>query len=292
MLPHDLVIHPDFLMPLTIVFGLILGSFLNVAIYRLPMMLLREWQQQCELFLKIPPSQPEKLPPFNLCLPLSHCPHCQHPIPLWLNIPVLSYSLLRGKCHYCQHAIGWHYLLVELATAALSVLLVMHFGYTWVALAALIFSATLLVLTGIDIRHHLLPDTLTLSLLWLGLFFNLFHFFVPLNDAVIGALVGYLSLWVVAKLFIFFTKKEGLGQGDFKLFAALGAWAGWESLLLTLMIASFLGALVGIISIILKRQTRADPIPFGPFLALGGVISLLWGERLINFYLSYSFGVV
>jgi leader peptidase (prepilin peptidase)/N-methyltransferase len=290
MLPQDLITHPTFLLTITVILGLIIGSFLNVVMYRFPIMLMRDWRDQCNEFLKTHPAEKNTQTPLNLCLPLSHCPQCKHPLALWFNIPIISYLFLRGKCHYCHAPISWHYPFIEFVTTCLTILVILYFGYTWQALGALLFTWSLLVLTDIDIRHQLLPDAITLSLLWLGLFCNLFHLFVPLNEAVIGALAGYLSLWVVAQGFKLCTGKDGMGHGDFKLFAALGAWLGWTQLPLILLFASFLGALIGIIFVCLKFHERSQPIPFGPFLALGGLVALFCGDQLLHGYLSWFAG--
>lgn len=286
MIPVELLDHPSFLYVITLIVGLLIGSFLNVVIYRLPLMLARDWREQCEAFLRTH-TPVETGTPFNLCLPLSHCPQCKHAIALWWNIPILSYLLLRGKCHYCHANIAWRYPVMEGITALFTVFIVWHFGFTAQAGAALIFTWALLALTHIDLRHQLLPDQITLPLLWFGLFCNLFQLFTLLQDAVIGALAGYLSLWTVAKLFTLCTHKQGMGHGDFKLFAAIGAWLGWTLLPITLFFASFVGALVGIGLILSQRLGRREPMPFGPYLALAGFLALIYGDTFTHYYLQW-----
>lgn len=262
--------------------GLLIGSFLNVVIHRLPKMMEREWQHQCaELRGESIPDQPA----LTLATPRSRCPHCDHPIAAWENIPVISYLLLRGRCAACRAPISPRYPVVEAITGLLSAFTVWHFGPTWAAAGALLLLWVLIALTAIDFDTQLLPDSLTLPLLWLGLLFNLFGTFTDLGSAVIGAMAGYLSLWSVYWLFKLATGKEGMGYGDFKLLAAIGAWLGWQMLPLTILLSSLVGAVVGIALIVLARRGRNVPIPFGPYLAAAGLLALYWGPDLTQAYL-------
>lgn len=279
--------------------GLLVGSFLNVVAYRLPLQLQRAWHREARAWLdstrpaEVPetgenlPSEPEtetEPETFNLVVPRSRCPRCGAAIAARDNIPVLSWLWLRGRCRHCGAAISWRYPLVELASGALAVLVVMQFGAGGQGLAALVLAWALLALTAIDLDHQLLPDGITLPLLWLGLLINVAGTFVPLADAVIGAVCGYLVLWAVYWLFRLATGREGMGYGDFKLLAALGAWFGWEALPLVLLIASLSGALYGTAAILCQRRARRAPFAFGPFLALGGWLMLLWGDALASWY--------
>lgn len=264
------------------VVGLMVGSFLNVVIHRLPKMLEREWHAQCaELVGK----EPEEASRYNLVVPRSACPQCGHKIGALENIPVISYLLLRGKCKGCDVHISTRYPIVEMASGLLSGYIAWHFGFGLAALAALLFAWALLALTFIDFDTQLLPDAITLPLLWLGLLFNLSGTFVSLNSAVTGAIAGYLALWSVYWLFKLATGKEGMGYGDFKLLAAIGAWLGWQMLPVVILLSSLVGAVVGVTLIIALRHGRNIPIPFGPYLAGGGLIALLWGQTLTQSYL-------
>jgi leader peptidase (prepilin peptidase)/N-methyltransferase len=269
-------------------FGLAIGSFLNVVVHRLPVMLDRNWQSQCRELLN--PNQPQSDVPerFDLIMPRSRCPHCGHAITALENIPVLSFLWLRGKCSACHKPISWRYPLVELLTGCLSVLVAWQFGFSLAALAGLALTWGLIALSFIDVDRQLLPDDLTLPLLWAGLLFNIFAVFVPLSSAVIGAAAGYISLWLVYQLFKLTTGKEGMGYGDFKLFAVLGAWLGWQSLPLIILLASMVGAVVGISFIVFFGHDRRMPIPFGPFLCAAGWIALLWGEAVTRLYLQFA----
>lgn len=263
-------------------FGLIFGSFLNVVIHRLPKMMEHEWAEQCaDLRNETLPAAPR----YNLSVPRSACPQCGHMIRARENIPVLSWLLLRGKCSSCKAPISPRYPLVELATAVLFAACIMHFGPTPQALAAMGFCATLLALALIDFDTTFLPDDLTLPLLWGGLLANLLGLYVSLPAAVIGAMAGYLTLWLVYWAFKLLTGKEGMGYGDFKLLAALGAWLGWQMLPLIILLSSFVGALIGIGLIVLARRGRDIPMPFGPYLAIAGLIALFWGPALNRLYL-------
>ncbi len=267
--------------------GLIVGSFLNVVIHRLPIMLEREWQSHCA---ELHGGQTPASEPYNLVFPRSCCPHCGHAIGALENIPLLSYLLLRGRCRGCQARISIRYPLIEFIAAILSGWVAWHFGFGWPALGALLLTWALLALAAIDLDKQLLPDKITLPFLWLGLLFNLGHVFTDVRSALIGALAGYLSLWCVYHGFRLLTRKEGMGYGDFKLFALLGAWLGWQSLPLIILLASATGALIGLGLILSRRIQRGIPIPFGPYLAVAGWIALLWGPRLTHAYFSLMGG--
>ena len=270
---------PVFFVVLCGIAGLLVGSFLNVVIHRLPKMLEREWHAQCA---ELNGNEPENVPPYNLFMPHSACPHCGHKISALENIPVISYLLLRGKCKDCSAHISARYPIVETVSGLLSAYVAWHFDFGLAALAALLFVWMLLALICIDLDTQLLPDDITLPLLWLGLLFNLSGTFIDINSAVIGAITGYLALWSIYWLFKLVTGKEGMGYGDFKLLAAIGAWVGWQMLPLVIMLSSVVGAVVGITLIIAARLGRNVPIPFGPYLAGGGVIALFWGQPLTH----------
>ncbi|WP_407692367.1 prepilin peptidase [Pseudomonas xionganensis] len=266
-----------------LVLGLLLGSFLNVVVYRLPIMMQRDWRVQAREILELPAEAQGET--FNLVLPDSRCPHCGHKIRPWENIPLLSYLFLRGKCSSCKSPISLRYPLVELTCGLLSAYVVWHFGFSWQAGAMLLLTWGLLAMSLIDADHQLLPDTLVLPLLWLGLIVNSFALFTSLEDALWGAVAGYLSLWSVYWLFKLITGKEGMGYGDFKLLAMLGAWGGWQVLPLTILLSSLVGAVLGIIMLRLRNSDTSTPIPFGPYLAIAGWIALLWGEQITAGYL-------
>ncbi|OYD54088.1 prepilin peptidase [Thauera propionica] len=262
--------------------GLFVGSFLNVVIHRLPRMMERDWHAQAAELRGEPVEPAER---FNLATPRSRCPHCGHLIGALENIPVLSYLVLRGRCGHCGAGISMRYPIVEAFTALLSGYAAWHFGFGVAAAGALLFIWTMVTLAFIDVDTQLLPDDLTLPLLWLGLLFNLIGTFTDLHSAVIGAMAGYLALWSVYWLFKLVTGKEGMGYGDFKLLGAIGAWLGWQLLPLTILLSSLVGAVVGIALIVLARHGRNVPIPFGPYLAAAGIIALFWGEDLTSRYL-------
>ncbi|MDP2694081.1 MAG: A24 family peptidase [Gallionella sp.] len=262
--------------------GLMVGSFLNVVIHRLPKMLELGWQQQCA---DLRGEEPVAAPAYNLVVPRSACPHCNHAISAWENIPVISYLLLRGKCKGCGAAISPRYPVIEAISGLLCGFAAWHFGFGWAAAGALLLIWALLALTAIDFDTQLLPDDITLPLLWAGLLFNLSGTFTDLYSAVLGAVFGYLALWCVYWLFKLATGKEGMGYGDFKLLAALGAWMGWQMLPLIIMLSSIVGAVVGITLIVAAKHGRNIPIPFGPYLAGGGLIALFWGQTLTQSYL-------
>jgi len=275
--------EPALFAGLVFVLGLLVGSFLNVVIHRLPKMMEAEWQAQCaELRGETAP----EIPRYNLWTPRSACPHCGHAITALENIPVLSWLWLRGRCSGCGAPISVRYPLVELLTAALSAAVAWKWGASIETAGALLLAWTLVALAFIDLDTTLLPDSLTLPLVWLGLLFNLGGHFASLPDAVIGAIAGYLVLWSVYWLFKLVTGKEGMGFGDFKLLAALGAWLGWQLLPITILLSSVVGAAVGIAMILLIKHDRRVPIPFGPYLAGGGVVALFFGADLTRAYLA------
>lgn len=268
------------------ILGLLIGSFLNVVIYRLPKMLMRDWRQQAREVLEMPVQDSTQT--FNLILPNSSCPHCGHEIKAWENIPLLSWLLLRGKCSGCSKPISMRYPLVELAAGLLSAVIAWQFGVSWETLAMLVLTWGLLAMSLIDADHQILPDALVLPLLWLGLILNHFGLFTNLADALWGAIIGYMSLWSIFWLFKLITGKEGMGYGDFKLLAMLGAWGGWQILPLTILLSSVVGAVLGIIILRLQRNSISNPIPFGPYLALAGWITLIWGDAITSSYLQFA----
>lgn len=270
------------LIAVTLLLGLMVGSFLNVLVYRLPLMMQREWRIQAREILDVPAQDEGE--PFNLCWPGSRCPHCGHRIRLWENIPLLSWLLLRGRCSCCAAPISLRYPLVELACGLLSAGLAAYLGWGWPLLLMLVLTWGLLALSLIDWDHQLLPDSLVLPLLWLGLVANAFEVFVPFSEAFWGAVIGYLLLWSVYWLFKLITGKEGMGQGDFKLLALLGAWGGWQILPLVILLSSLTGSILGVVLLRLRGQDRHTPFPFGPFLAIAGWIAVLWGQPMTAFY--------
>jgi len=267
------------------IIGLLVGSFLNVVIYRLPVMMQRSWRKECRDYLELPAEKPSE--PFNLVLPLSRCPSCSTPIKPYQNIPVVSYLLLQGKCATCGQAISARYPLIEAFTAITSAFIAWHFGYGPQTLFALILTWSLIALSFIDIDHHLLPDSITLPMLWLGLLLNAFGLFTDGNAGIIGAIAGYLALWTVYHLFKLATGKEGMGYGDFKLLALFGAWLGWQALPLIILLSSLVGTIISITVIIATKRDHRIPIPFGPYLAIAGWIALVWGTEINRMYLNY-----
>jgi len=263
-------------------FGLIVGSFLNVVIHRLPKMMEADWQCQCAELRgeELPPTEP-----LTLATPRSRCPHCSHGITAMENIPVISWLFLRGKCSSCKAPISIRYPLVEAATGLLSAYAAFHFGFGLQAAGAILFVWAMIALTGIDFDTQLLPDSITLPMVWLGLLFNLLGTYTSLSSAVIGAMAGYLSLWSVYWGFRLATGKEGMGFGDFKLLAAIGAWLGWQMLPVTILLSSLVGAIVGVGLIVLAKRGRNVPIPFGPYLAAAGLLALFYGKELNRTYL-------
>ena len=274
--------------------GLCVGSFLNVVIHRTPLMMLAAWRQECSQFMAeqadMPPEHTQPLanivaadPSITLSTPASRCPHCAHKIKWYENVPLISWLILRGRCSDCKAAIGLRYPIVELVTALLSMLVIYQFGVSAVGLSALILVWTLVALTGIDFDTQLLPDRLTFPLAGLGLAVNSQGWFVSPTQSIWGLLLGFLSLWVVVKIFYLITKKHGMGQGDFKLLAVLGAWLGPTMLPLIILLSSLLGSIVGII--LMKKQGESRPFAFGPYIAIAGIIALLYGPDIVNWYL-------
>ena len=270
-----------------VIFSLIIGSFLNVVIYRLPKMMHNNWYLECREFLadEIKDIPQQNVAELTLSKPDSTCPKCQHKIRFYENIPVLSWLFLKGKCSQCKNNISIRYPLVEATTALLSLVIANQYGVSIETLLLLILTWGLVCLTLIDFDHMLLPDQIVMPLLWLGLLVNINGMFVPLNDAVVGAAVGYMSLFSVFWVFKLLTGKEGMGHGDFKLFALFGAWVGWQLLPILILMASVVGAIIGISLMLFKNHTREQAIPFGPYLAIAGWITLLWGEGIWSWYI-------
>ena len=278
--------HPILWLTVAGVFGLMIGSFLNVVIYRLPKMMQAEWRLQCHEFLEIEYQETEK--PINLLLPASHCPHCGVSIPFYRNIPVLSYVLQKGRCANCGEKISIRYPLVEILTASLTMAVAYRFGVSWVALTGMLLSWVLITLALIDYDTQLLPDSLTLPMIWLGLGFSLIPLFVNSTDSIIGAISGYMLLWTVYHVFKIVTGKEGMGFGDFKLLSMLGAWLGWKMVPVIILFSSFAGAFIGILLMVFKGHNKEKPIPFGPYLAIAGWFSLIYGHSILDGYFSFS----
>ena len=268
--------------PLAVVVGLCVGSFLNVVIHRVPKMLERQWQVQCA---ELSGAETPAAPPYNLLIPRSACPKCGRPIRAIENLPVISWLVLRGRCAGCGTRISPRYPVVELLGALAMIGVLVRYGPTWQALAAAVLLWALLALTFIDFDTQLLPDSITLPLLWAGLIVNIGGVFVPLQSAVIGAVAGYVSLWTVYWLFKLLRNKEGMGYGDFKLLAALGAWLGWQMLPLIVLLSSAVGAVIGIALVLLRGRDHNVPLAFGPYLAIAGAIALFWGRSLTALYL-------
>jgi leader peptidase (prepilin peptidase)/N-methyltransferase len=276
------VANPDIYLAVMVVLSLLVGSFLNVVIYRLPIMMERNWSEECRIYLGLKPH--EDTNSVNLCLPSSHCPQCKQVIKPWHNIPLVSYFLLRGKCSACHAHISIRYPLVEAATCFMSVYVAWKFGVSWQALAALFFTWICITLTFIDIDHHILPDQLTLLLLWIGLLSSIFSLFCNSTDAIIGAIAGYLIFAATQMTFERVTGKAGMGQGDVKFLAALGGFLGWQMLPLIIILASFTGLIFALTHMISKQHFKSIPLPFGPYLALAGWIALVWGNELMQHY--------
>lgn len=276
-----------FLVMVTALLGLMVGSFLNVVIHRLPVMMEREWRGQCNDLLEIEASSDNKYV-YSLIRPRSRCPDCGHQITALENIPVFSYLALRGRCSECGTRISPRYPLIEILTGILSAIVAWHFGYGWPLAAALLFTWSMIPLSAIDIEHQLLPDAITLPILWAGLVLSLFGIFVDSTASIIGAAAGYLSLWTVYQVFRLITGKEGMGFGDFKLLALCGAWMGWQTLPAIIVLSSLVGAVVGISLILVRGRDRNLPIPFGPYLAAAGWLALLWGDQIIQTYLRFA----
>ena len=276
------------------IFSLAVGSFLNVVIHRLPVMMQTAWREQCTRFLADEsgaadtPTKEQGKEKYNLLVPRSACPKCGHQITALENIPVLSYLWLKGRCAGCQTPISKRYPVIEIMTALLSVIVAWQFGFSWQCLAALCLTWALIALSVIDFDHKLLPDDITLSFLWIGILLNLFGLFTDSTSSIIGATAGYLSLWSVYWAFKLLTGKEGMGYGDFKLLAMLGAWMGWQSLPGIVLLSSFVGAIIGIALIVFRGRDKNIPIPFGPYLAIAGWIYLLWGDQITQLYFSIA----
>lgn len=297
ILNYYMTVLSDFLPYIVFVVGLMVGSFLNVVIYRLPIMMYGGWRKECIEFLELAPEavpvpqgagnvQLTEETPFNLVLPLSRCSSCKTPIKPYQNIPVVSYLFLKGKCAHCGARISARYPAIELLTAVLSIVVAWHFGYTPQTLFALLLTWSLIALSFIDIDHHLLPDSINLPMLWLGMILSLFGLYTDAHSSIIGAAAGYGSLWLVFHLFKLVTGKEGMGFGDFKLLALFGAWLGWQSLPLIVLLSTLTGAVLGIASVIFAKRDHAAPIPFGPYLAIAGWIALIWGDAINRIYLA------
>ena len=269
---------------LSIIFGLLVGSFLNVVILRLPKRMQWDWTEQSTEWLKISPKDDSERPP-GITHKASHCPNCKSTIKPWHNIPVLSYLILRGKCSSCQNKISLRYPIVEFLTAVLTAIVVWRYGISIAGLLGILLTWTLIVHTGIDIDHQLLLDEITYPILWLGLLTSLLGIFSTPTDAIIGAVVGYLCLWIVYQFFKIVTGKEGMGFGDFKLLALLGAWLGWQYIPQIIIISTLFGSIVGITLLMTKKLNKEKAIPFGPYLAGAGFIALIWGEKINTYYL-------
>lgn len=273
-----------FLIIAAVLLGLLVGSFLNVVAYRLPIMMERGWRQDSIEYLGLPAETTSGQKPLDLIQPPSRCPNCASPLRPWHNIPILSYLVLRGKCANCQLPISMRYPAVEALTGILSALVVWHFGWTVQAAMALLLTWGLISLSLIDIDYQLLPDSITQPLLWIGLGLSVQEVFTDSHSAIIGAIAGYLSLWIVYQLFRLVTGKEGMGFGDFKLLALFGAWLGWQFLPVIILFSSLAGALAGTLMILTGRHSRSAPIPFGPYLSAAGWIALLWGDQILRRY--------
>jgi len=282
---------PALFIAVVFAFTLLIGSFLNVVIFRLPIMMYREWREDCEeLAEQSTPTIPEGR--FDLVVPRSRCPSCGKTIKAWQNIPVLSYLLLGAQCANCQRSISVRYPLVEMLTAVLAGVCAWHFGFGWEALMAIGLSCALVAISMIDVDHQLIPDSIVMPLLWVGLAMSLLHpmagaetLFISPREAIVGALAGYLSLWSVYQIYKLVTGKDAMGAGDFKLLAALGAWLGWQALPTIILMSAVAGAIIGILMIVFRGRDRQIPIPYGPYLASAGWITMLWGETIKNAYL-------
>lgn len=282
----SLGITAEFVFIYATIISLLVGSFLNVVIHRVPKMMQDEWTHDCCELLEVEPKTEQKK--FNLITPNSHCPNCKSAIKPWQNIPVISYIFLKGKCANCSEKISARYPIIEFITGALGLFLAIHYGVSTQLIFATLLTWALISLTMIDIDHQLLPDSITLPLLWLGILVNSQGVFISLESSVFGAIFGYLSLWSIFWLFKLLTGKEGMGYGDFKLLAALGAWMGWQALPVIIILSTFVGAVIGIAGILIVGRDKNIPIPFGPYLAIAGWITLLWGNDITQAYLNYS----
>lgn len=278
--------YPEAFVITMAILGLVVGSFLNVVIYRLPVMMEREWRAQCKSILEIKDdNQSGSETPFNLVFPRSRCPHCGNLITALENIPVISYLLLKGKCKNCRHPISPRYPVVELIAGILTAFIAWHFGFETKTFFAVLLTWALICLSFIDLDHQLLPDDIVLPFLWLGIICNMFGLFTDIYSSLLGAIFGYGILWLIFISYKLLTGKEGMGYGDFKLLAMLGAWSGWQMLPLIILLSSMLGAIVGISLIIFTKHGKNIPIPFGPYLTIAGWTGLLWGQEIMQFYL-------
>jgi len=275
--------NPGIFYTFVVLVGLSVGSFLNVVIYRFPLMMENDWKSQCRELLELDEVSQEKI---TLSKPASTCPHCGHKIRAWENIPVISYLILKGKCSKCKSSISPQYPLIELLTGCLSLAVAIKFGVSWQTLFALVLTWSLVSMSVIDIHKQILPDDITLPILWLGLLISTYSIFTDPVSSIIGAAAGYMILWCVYQLFKLLTGKEGMGFGDFKLLALFGAWFGWELLPLTIILSSATGAIIGILMIVVKKHEKSTPIPFGPYLAIAGWISMMWGSQIMHWYLN------
>jgi leader peptidase (prepilin peptidase)/N-methyltransferase len=291
--------HVAFFLLILGIVGLVVGSFLNVVIYRLPIMLKKNWQSEClELLediqgietVKANIPKTEDFKPYNLITPASHCPKCRIPLKLWQNIPVLSYLLMQGKCANCRHKISIRYPLVEALSCAVAVIAGLEFGISFTCIAACIFGWFLITISFIDIENQFIPDILTMPLLWIGLILTAFETFITSNDAILGAIIGYIFLWIAGYLFRLFRKKEGIGLGDCKLLAATGAWVGWQLLPIVILSSSIFGLIVGASILLYKKLSHNTHIPFAPFIAIAAWIAVIWGFDATQYYF-YFFGV-
>ena len=278
--------NPELGYPVAAGLGLLIGSFLNVVILRLPRRL--EWQWKRDSLEMLGEPEVYDPPPPGIVVERSHCPHCKHQLAWWENIPVFSWLALRGRCRSCKAPISIQYPLVELLTMLLVLCCVWRFGFGWQGFGAIVFTCYLIALSGIDLRTQLLPDQLTLPLMWLGLVASIDALFIPAKHALVGAIIGYLSLWSVWCLFKQLTGKEGMGHGDFKLLAALGAWIGLKGILPTILLSSLVGAIIGSVWLAAKGRDRATPIPFGPYLAIAGWITFFWGQSMVDAYMRFA----
>ena len=277
--------NPTLFVAVVFAFCLVIGSFLNVVIHRLPIMMERDWREQAAELAKTPPETELPEGRFDLVVPRSRCPSCGTMIKSWQNIPVVSYLFLGGKCAHCKESISARYPLVEMMTAVLAALCAWRFGASWEAIMAIVMTLALVPIAIIDADTQLIPDSIVLPLMWIGLAMSLYHpmagaetLFIAPNAAIVGAMAGYLSLWSIYQLFKLITGKEGMGYGDFKLLAALGAWLGWQQLPMIILMSAVVGALVGISMMVFRKHERSVPIPFGPYLAAAGWITMLWGD--------------
>ncbi len=284
---HLLAHNTPLFITLVAIFSLLVGSFLNVVIHRMPTMLQRSWRSQCREILGLDCEAAADDESVSLLRPRSRCPNCGVTIGALQNIPVISFLLLRGRCASCSQRISIRYPIIEIVTAVLSVVVALQFGLNFAMILALLLTWSLIALSVIDFDHQILPDSITLPGIWVGLLVNSFDLFTDLQSSVIGAAAGYLFLWLVYHIFKLITGKEGMGFGDFKLFALFGAWLGWQALPLIILLSAFAGAVIGIALIVVGRRDRNIPIPFGPYLSVAGWIALLWGEQITRAYLQF-----